>query len=148
MSEAVMRAVNPEEYFFSWGVIKVFKEGFAEGDAVIISADSDDWALSSGIGKDITAVRQSNPLTTITLRLDESSPINSLLSAKRNAVLAGLVPPADVLLCKGSGAKVYGGPKFILLGPPKEVKLSDSKQVLEWRFQGSCTRVDGGNAEL
>ncbi len=139
MSEGEVRAIDPGDYFFSYGPIKIYKEGFAEDDAVTWEAESDDWVVSAGIGAEMTAVKQMNRIVTVTLRLDEGAIANSLLSARRLAALAGTVPPADNLLFKGSGSTVIQGPKFILLGPPKGRKASATKQPVEWRFAGVPT---------
>lgn len=59
--------------------------GFAEGDAITVAHDEDDFTLKVGADGEATRSKSNNRAATITLRLMQTSDSNDVLSGMRSA---------------------------------------------------------------
>lgn len=121
--------------------------GFAEGVMVEIEQDEDDFVEVVGTLGDVTRSKKMNKMTTITVRLMQTSDANSALSALANldqnapnGAGIGVTKVNDL-----SGTSLYLFSKSWIAKVPT-VTFDATDTVREWKIRGNRTaRVDGSN---
>lgn len=128
-------------------IIGVQAGGFAEGEALRIEQDNDDFTDVLGADGEVSRSATYDRRATVTLRLMQTSQINSALSAIRARDLAtpGGAGVGPTIIRDRLGNSMYELAESWIAKPP-DVSIGTQPSAREWKIRGLMSRrVDGGN---
>lgn len=106
-----------------------FMTGFAEGTFVSWAKDEENYSVSVGAQGDVARAKVNNPLGTITITLQQTSPQCKFLDALANA---GTIVPVSVIDKGTSATKVGGSQCFVK--KPADGERSDEVGTSEYEL--------------
>ena len=121
--------------------------GFDDGEFCTIEQDNDSFGAKQGTDGQVTRYKTYQDLTTITLKLMQTSEGNAKLSTLLNADLIGTngAGVAPIMIRDRQGLSLFASPEAWIMGPPK-VAYAREPGAREWKIQvATPKRFDGGN---
>lgn len=119
--------------------------GFAEGDAITVEHDEDDWSLQVGAEGDATRSKSNNKAGKITLRLQQASESNLILDGYRKADLLSNAGTLPVMVKDGSGNSLHTAEQAWIVKPPSAGFGMESADR-EWVIQThELISIEAGN---
>lgn len=139
---AELRNYYADQVFITFGAVLVDPGAYHDGDFISIEPVSDRFNSFVGAGGEVVHSRTNDNRFTVTLRLHQASPTNSLLSAiaeldRISPNGAGVFP---LTVNDSSGNALYFGEKARIMSVPS-VSFGQEVSVREWTFEVADLRI-------
>lgn len=138
-----VRDYDPGAVTLTWDGLLI--TGFAEGSFITWEADADTFSKVTGSQGDVTRVRSRNRSSRVTFRLQQTSPINDVLSQRHIEDRAGLPRKGSLLLKDELGTTSIAAENAWIVRAPS-VEFSDADAGREWMLDlGETVPLVGGS---
>jgi hypothetical protein len=119
--------------------------GFIDGDAIVVAKSEDEWSMTAGNDGEVTRVKMNHPEGTITLRLQNSSSLNSVLDGLRELDdLSGLAMVPILIKDLFGTTLVFCEQAWCIKSP--DISIARDVSPREWVYQcGDLKMTQGGN---
>lgn len=139
---AELRNYYSDQVFITFGAVLVDAGAYHDGDFVSLEPVADRFTSFVGAGGEVVHSRTNDNRWTVTLRLHQASPTNSLLSAI--AELDRIAPNGagvfPLTVNDSSGNALYFGEKARIMKVPA-ANFGTEVSVREWTFEVASMRI-------
>lgn len=137
---------DPDQVILLVGVATI--DGFADGSMLTLDQDTDDFVDNIGTTGEVVRSKSNDRRATLTIRLQQTSDSNDILSAINNADMAapnGAGIATFMLRDKTNGRALYSAAECWVAKSPA-VNFDRTSQPREWKLRiSSLVRQDGGS---
>ncbi len=141
--------LDPAQYPIS--IAGFLVTGFADGTFIEIARDEDTWKDYVGGDGEVCRVRNKNKMGTVTIRLQQSSASNDILSALQSVddvggTVAGISVGSGAFQCKDLLGRMVASSESAWVQKPADIRLGDEHEPREWKIR--CSKLAmfvGGN---
>ncbi len=133
-----------DEVFIKWGPVLI-NSGYADGEFCTIEMDSDSAVDVVGTDGEVCVSRTNDRRATVTIKLLQSSQINTMMGIWYRTFIAGGGGIFPLLIKDLNGGARFSAPVSWILKPP-DTSYDRTATTREWTIRcGHLSRVDAGN---
>ena len=117
---------------------------FIKGEAITVSKDDDDWAVTQGSHGSVVRAKKFNNVGTVVIRTVQGSPTNKLLNDMMYADIASGEDSFSLQLKDNRGESVVSAPQCWFM-KPADMTFGEEVGQLEWSIKAGHLKMEYGS---